>query len=351
MVSERIIRASPWLRTLGISAWLCVPRIGHAADIAPALDYSVEEGCPARDAFLDLVQEKLAGSGAEGRLETPRVTVSVLAAGSTFVGRLALQRADGSSYDREVSGASCAEVASALAFVLALALGAEDPAATTVAAPATPKPPEAEQPPKPSTPPPVTSVPPVNRSAPAPEPRPSGWRLGFGVQGGERAGLSPLPLLFGSVFVQAQRRSAPLSGASWRAGFSLAPSASSSDENGTTDFSWWAYALEACPVRARLFGRLEARPCAALDVGRLHVHGVPLSAPGSSAQSASRVWVDVMTGVRLELPFGGVFSAELQGNLILPLTHYKISFDPGAMVYEVPGLAAGGLIGLSARFP
>lgn len=352
MVSERIIRGGPWLRTLCISALICVPKTGHSADTTPALEYTVQEGCPTQDAFLALVREKLATAGAEGRSDEPRVSVSIRAVDSGFVGRLALQRADASRYDREVTGASCAEVANALAFVLALALGAEDTAPTSAVTPAAPKSPEPEPEPKPATPPAVVTAAPSGAPPRATEVRVSGWRLGVGAQGGARAGLSPRALLFGSAFVQARRTLAPLSGLSWRAGFAIAPSVSVTDENGSTEFHWWAGSLELCPLGVRVLGRLEARPCAALDVGRLHVDGTPPSGPGSSPASTSNVWVDALAALRLELPLFGVFSAELQGDLILPLTRYRFSFDPDdATAYAVPALAAAGRIGLSARFP
>jgi hypothetical protein len=333
-----------------MSALLCAPRTGHAADIAPALDYDVQAGCPAREAFWALVREKLAAAGVEGRLEEPRVSVSVHAADSGFVGRLALQRADASRYEREVTGASCDEVTNALAFVLALALGAENPAPTPAVTPALPKASEPEPQAKPASPPAPVTTSLSGPRAPAAEARASSFRLGFGAQGGERAGLAPRALLFGSAFVQARRTLAPLSGASFRAGFALAPSVSFTDANGTTEFNWWAGSLELCPLGVRVLGRLEARPCAALDVGRLHVNGTPLDGPGSRPGSTSNVWVDALTALRLELPIFGGLSAELQGDLVLPLTKYTISFDPVATVYAVPALAAAGRIGLSAQF-
>ncbi|MEP7050756.1 MAG: hypothetical protein ABJB12_10400 [Pseudomonadota bacterium] len=347
MLSERIIRAGHWLRTLWISALICLPQTSRAADVAPALDYNVQETCPGRAAFLDLVRDKLAAAGVDGGIEAPRVTVRIWATDSGFVGRLALQRADAATYDREVTGASCAEVTNALAFVLALALGAKDQASPPVAAPTALEP---QPQPKLASPPAAVAMPADASPPPALNPRKSGWRLGAGIQGGERAGLAPRAVPVGAAFVQARRISAPLSGVSFRAGVAMAPRVTVRDEKGRTDFAWWTGTLEVCPIGLRVLGPLEARSCAAMDVGRLQVSGTPPAGPGSKSGSASNVWVDVSAMLRLELPVFGFLSAELQGALVVPVTHYKIAFDPNATVYAVPGLAAAGAIGLAAHF-
>jgi hypothetical protein len=334
-----------------VIALIGVPRVSRAADPVLALDYEVQQSCPTREAFSDLVRDKLTAAGAPGSLEEPRVTVRIHAADSGFIGDLSLQRADASSYEREVGGASCAEVANALAFVLALALGAKELAAAPVVAPA----PSATEPPPPPAPP--VSPPASAMSAPArprqrPVPKqPSAWRLGLGVQAAERAGLAPRSVLVGSAFLQAARVLAPLPGIALRAGFAIAQSASVKDPNGTTDFSWWAGSVEACPLRLRVLGPLELRPCAAVDLGRLRVQGTPVPGPGSAGASASKIWADVLAALRLELPLSRWLSAELQGDLIVPLSRYQVAFNPEATVYQIPGLAGGGRLGLSAHFP
>jgi hypothetical protein len=80
------------------------------------------------------------------------------------VGQLELSRPDVGVYSREVRGASCEEVANAVAFVLALALTGEDPTAQPAA-----EPPSLPVPPATLTPTP----PPLSEHALKREPPPS----------------------------------------------------------------------------------------------------------------------------------------------------------------------------------
>src|ERR1700685_2739226 len=117
------MRGGHWLRALLLIALTCVTRFSRAAGQTLALDYDVDAACPDREAFSALVLEKLTANGVEESSNIrPQIAAHMHAVSSGFVGQLALHRPDGSSYDREVTGASCAEVSNALAFVLALAL-------------------------------------------------------------------------------------------------------------------------------------------------------------------------------------------------------------------------------------
>src|SRR5882724_4324372 len=108
-------------------ALTCVTSRSRADSQALALEYDADATCPDQDAFSALVLEKLAANGVEESSSArPQIAAHIHAASSGFVGQLALRRSDASNYAREVTGDSCPEVANALAFVLALALGAKD---------------------------------------------------------------------------------------------------------------------------------------------------------------------------------------------------------------------------------
>lgn len=332
---------------------IALTRLSRADSQALALDYDADATCPDQATFSALVLEKLAANGVEESNGTrPQIAAHIHAASSGFVGQLALRRSDGSSYDREVTGASCAEVANALAFVLALALGAQDRTTPSVesAAPAVAAPPAA--------PPPVPALVPlaVTASASAPPPpvteRPSLWRLGASAQFGERAGLgAPTLALVGSALLEAHRIAVSPFGFTFRVGFSSANIATRSDANGSADLSWWAGRLEACPLRLRAFDRLALLPCVAADIGRQQVNGSPRSGPGSRTGTASKPWLDGLTALRLELSLTRWLSVELQGELIAPFTRYRFAFNPDTLVYRAPGAATAAFAGLAAHFP
>ncbi|MEO7036846.1 MAG: hypothetical protein ABI548_23045 [Polyangiaceae bacterium] len=167
----------------------------HAANSPPfALEYAADLSCPDAPAFSELVRAKLGPTAAPSAASAvPRVLVRLHATPSGFSGRLELHRLDASEYSREVSGGTCSEVANAIAFVLALALGAKDTAPEVAAAPEPPPPPAPTPvpvPPLPSPPAPVVAeqkASPSELSATRAAPSRIG-DLGVGVQFGARTG-------------------------------------------------------------------------------------------------------------------------------------------------------------------
>ena len=340
------MRGAHW--ALMLIALTCVSSRGRADSQALALEYDADATCPDQGAFSALVLEKLAANGVEESSSArPQIAAHIHAAGSGFVGQLALRRSDGSTYDREVTGASCSEVANALAFVLALALGAKEAAApsppVTVA-------PVAAPPPVPPSKPPATLSAPEQAPKPALAERRSPWRLGGGAQVGERTGLGRATLV-GTGFLEVRRIAVSPLGFTFRAGFSSAQTTTLTVANATTDVSWWAGKLEACPLRLRILESLAFLPCAATDVGRQRATGRPRG-PGSRSGTASKVWVDGLAAARLELSLARWLSVEAQGELIVPFTRYRFAFDPDTHVaYRAPLVATAALAGLTAHFP
>src|SRR5262249_54896358 len=108
-------------------------------------------------------------------------------------GRLEAHVAEGTALLKEVTGTSCAEVASALALVLSLALDAnanERPETTAPPAPA------------PTPPPAADSIAAPMSEAPAPERR---WAGAFGVLGSLAFGYATAPSVGGTGFVEIDR--------------------------------------------------------------------------------------------------------------------------------------------------
>src|SRR3954463_14547431 len=65
VVCEEIMRGKHWPRTLVVFALLCLPNLSRAAAPAATPDYNVENSCPTRDTFWNLVREKLAAAGVD----------------------------------------------------------------------------------------------------------------------------------------------------------------------------------------------------------------------------------------------------------------------------------------------
>ncbi|HEX7451995.1 MAG TPA: hypothetical protein VF294_06910, partial [Polyangiaceae bacterium] len=243
------------------------------------------------------------------------------------------------------------EVANALAFVLALALGAKDATASAAASalPTVVGPPIAP-PAAPPVGPPATPSVPAEPPKPPLEERGSLWRVGAGAEVGKRGGFG-VSTLIGSAFLEGRRVAQAPFGFTFRAGFSSVQTATRPDQNGATASSWWAGNFEACPLRVRVLERLSFLPCVAAEVGRLHVKGRPTSAPGSRDGEATVSWVDGLAGVRLELSLARWLALEVQGDLIVPFTRYRFEFKTDTPAYQVPGLALAGFAGLLAHFP
>ena len=314
------------------------------------LRYEADAACPDLPAFSAILREKLRAAGIDAlSAPLPRLQVGLRAIDSGFAGELQLRRADGTQYDREVLGASCAEVANALAFVLALALGVDDSAAIAAEPPNT----------SPEPPPLAAPVSPAQKiPTPAAAPRPpepprhpvrSLWTFGGGVELGARAGLAPSSALVESAFLEARRASSSPFGLSLRAAFENMPTVSLSTVHGATEFSWRAARLEACPVRLRLLDPLALEPCAGLHLGQVQGSGRPVG--NGTSRRQSKPWFDGLAALRLELAVTRGLTVHVEGQALLPFTRYLFAFDgPSTSVYQVPELASAGFVGLAGHF-
>jgi hypothetical protein len=323
------------------------------ASSAFELDYAADASCPDAADFTRRVQERIGEPNEVEGATHPQVVVRLRAAQAGFVAQLELQRSPGHVEKREVNGATCSEVASATAFVLALAL--KDEAADV---------PPADAPGAVTPPPLAAAASALTPGAPretvalaAPSPGASRhraeriWSFGGGAQVGARTGLGPIWTHVGAAFLDMRRvRPTPL--VWWlRAAFVAAQPVLRQDRAGKTRFAWWAGRLELCPVSPRLFGPVTLSPCIGSHVGVLSAQGTPSSA-GAVGSNAHQLWWDMAATLRLALQPEPWLSLEAQGDLLVPLTRDQFSFqNPSTPVYSVPTLARAGWLGLSARFP
>ena len=327
-----------------------VSRSAQALEPDYRLDYRADSGCPDEAEFARLVRTQLVEfrDGEAGEAGA-HALVRLQLEGDGVLARLELERRAGGRYEREIRGESCDEVASALAFVLAYALGGAEGAPETKAEKAPVRRPsglaEAGR----------------NSSASAhparAEPRESGrprlaWRLGFGVGLGVRTGLGPTWTPVEAAVIDVRRAGSEPLVLGLRASVLRAEPITRLDRFGETDFSWLALRLDACPLEVKAFDRLTLQPCVGAHAGRITAAGQPTPAAGARGRSAQRTWYDVTVAARLELRVLRTLYLEAQGDLIAPLTAYRFAFDnPDTEVYQVPDAAVAGFLGLGAHFP
>jgi len=296
------------------------------------LSYVADQGCPDRAAFEQAVRAKSgAPSPAATTDDDSAISLRLSATNSGYLGELKLRRSTAASYERAVVGASCSEVADALAFVLALALSEKDQPSLPTHAPgaASPSSPRLSEP---------------RRELNRPH-----WRLGAGAQIGVRGGLSPELPVAEALHVVAQRPSVDSFGLELRLSFERAQSVSQLGDDAATQFDWWAGRFDVCPVALHPLNRLALRPCLGAHLGRVSGSGRPTrGTPGEAAQ----IWADAVAAARVQLALLGKLTLEVQGDLIVPPSRYQFAFDsPDTTIYRVPSLAAAGFVGLVVLFP
>jgi hypothetical protein len=293
------------------------------------------------------VQTQLAEAREEKPVTRARASVSMHQDAVGANGRFELTRDDGTRYVRELGGASCDEAAQALAFVLAYALGGGDP----------------EHAPLPEIPAQPAPAPPVDTPAPTPAAtaptrapvavaKRSTWQLGAFVQLGARSGLGPIWTPVESGLLELRRSRAGVLAPVLRVAAVRAEPITRIDRAGSTDFSWLAARVEACPLQLSLAEPLTLLPCLGVHLGQIVAVGAPRDAAGAAGRRAEQLWADAAGAIRLELSVLRVLQIEAQTEVVVPFTPYRFAFDnPDTSVYQVPDWAFAGFVGLGVHFP
>lgn len=346
--SDRVVPRRVLAMAAGVSVLIASASAGAVEPARFELEYAAEAACPDSRAFEQLVQTQLAEFGSVSSTSQARVIVGFQRSAAGIVGRFELVRRDGSRSSRELESASCDEAATALAFVLALALSGR--ASSDVGSGSSQPPVEAQFVPAPARPTPERQHP-----ARADERQLSSswrWLFGLGVQLGVRSGVGPrlTPVEAAVLGMRAQHRHARE--LSVRIAFLRGQPITHSDAAGDSAFKWLAGRVEGCFWSVALTEGLSATPCLSTHIGQLAVEGEPEPLPGATGRRAAGVWLEAGGGVRLELRLVKGLALELQGEAVVPLTRYRFAFDrPDTEVYRVPRLAAYASFGLVAHFP
>jgi hypothetical protein len=100
--------------------------------------------------------------------------------------------------------------------------------------------------------------------------------------------------------------------------------------------------LDLCPATVA-FGGVEARPCAAAELGQITAER---QVRGGARDSA--LWSALLAEVRLLWPASGRWALELELGVSIPLTRYDFTLDGGDNVGRTGELAA--IVGIGGSF-
>jgi hypothetical protein len=266
--------------------------------------YRSSDQCPDGDAFIGLLSRLgraavLAGVG-------DRVDFVVTVARDTphSTGRLERQSRERTVAVREVSAASCAEVAEMLALSLYLAVqsGAE---------------------------PGPAAIPGSGAG--------DGWQQRIGGQGTLETGLARLLLAGGALFVAVRPPER-----AWSARLSLRGAYAQTEALLPLQVAMLAARLEACWTWG--VSNLELSPCLGWDVGL-----VLAESPGDTGRSDVGAWNAALAHGRGAWPLGPNLSLEAQVGLLVPLVRYRFRARTGEEVTDSAALGLQAALGLSFR--
>ncbi len=290
------------------------------------LTYAAAPDCPSEQAFVAEVRERTSlfepveGSEAERTFAVELAPTQM----DTVVGRFTAAIASEKPAAREVEGATCPEVARALAFIVAMSVDPEAAAPQTSQAPAA-----------------------THEAPPHPVERRGALQLAAGAGGSAVGGVAPeiLPVL--GVFLEARLERESVLSPSLRLGAHRGSSAHVEvGSAGSAAFTWTTGNLELCPARWAL-GAFALLPCARGDLGALQGEGASIAQPHDS----TRFWLDLGAVARARwAPVGPLF-LELEGGVLFPLWRDEFHFDaPDIGIHRAAPVSALAAADVGARF-
>ncbi len=305
-------RRRKWFRALPVAGTLTA--IGGGAGAEPAQTNARPEpvsivveapnACVTARDFFDLVRRRTPRIRRADAAEPARRYRLTIEDDQPVVGRLVAENTDGTLTPREVEGASCQEVADALALVLAVTL---DPLAELGPAQARPLPGPPERP-----------SPPRVVYATASQ---AHFQHAIGAEATIAAGLvnKAMPGLGARYWGSLVREGAGSMLFTVGVFATLAADAAATyPGGGAIRYRLQALSADGCPLGARIGARVGLYPCIALTVGRLQAQGIDL--PGQ--QSDTALFVAAGLGGRWMIRLAGPLDLLGAAGLSIPLGKY-----------------------------
>jgi hypothetical protein len=377
---------------LGLVGGVTLGSVPRSVQAEPQTPFRVESlpgaTCPSGDPFAtQLLRRTDRIREAEGDERAVVFRLEVTPGKDHTSGRLTVRELDGNQTEREVAGASCQEVVSAMVLIAAILV---DPNASLepLAPPSPPKPPKPREPPRPASgtpepfaPPRAGPVIPAGRTPPpgavvrprssiehgarrAPSERRRGasndgpsrkasalGRLSVGAGVGFALESAPVPVpaagvvISGSAALERDSILSPLvEGSAVRT-----QTVRVGTPSGLAEFRFSSLRLLACPVRFPRSSIVAVRPCALGEVGVLEGIGKVTDDPAL----VSARWVAIGGALRASVRLVGPLTLVGQGALVVPLIRHQFYFDPEGpetTALEVASAGFSGRLGLSAEF-
>ncbi len=327
-----------FLTGLVVAMW-CPTSWGEDSPLV--LSWTAPDGCPGQAAVAGDVQSRLGGA-TTGRAVAARAVVTQV---RRRLWRVVLDtQQDAGEGRRVIEAATCAELASATALVLALTI---DPSAAL--SKGTPGPAEPAPPPPPPLPPPMPPAPVVVERAPPPlaVPPPRGRRpeiqLSARLLPMVGIGTSASAVSFGGsigVGVEFGRLSAEASGTTY---LPQSHDVSATHAGGTL---WPSSAgLAACGAAVDT-ARGRAGGCGGFEYERLDASGYGVTAPASG----SAAWGAPSMSAFLAARVYGALWLHARSDLTIPLVRARFALHGVGDVFDVPSVAGRVGVGAEVRF-
>lgn len=319
-----------------------------------SVHYAAASSCPPADEFFAAVQARSSRvRRAADEASARTVHVKLYRKRDTFVGELAIQDRGRASRVRQVSGATCDEVASAVALIAAVSIdptaiagsppGPESPTSATDVPDVSAAPSPAETPSMPKAT--RTLAQPIRDAPSSPphkstSPKASAWVVA--ADGSAlHLGASP-PAFRGHVGLRYDTRI----GTSLGFGGALAQGQVES-ALARARLAWTTAVAEVCPFRLRFADHGLILPCAPVEIGTLSVAASGIE----NASTHTRLWASAGVHARIEwtLLTYVVLSAHAGG--VVPLIRDTYYVRPTDDVFRAPAIMAIAGGGVGVRFP
>jgi hypothetical protein len=300
------------------------------------LDYAADAACPPESRFAEDVlartsRVRFGEAGGSARVIHIRITRR----NGEFAGRLQIGASGRISEAREIAGAACDDVTSALALFTALAI---DPSASTTArsAPATPEPSVTG----------VRSPAPVAPSPPPSLPAASAWIWAMGLNAEALFIAAPDGLYGASLVASTSRMSASPIALRGRVFLGYARSPRVAAGPGVADVQLPYLGAAICPFEGALSQVMKLQICGGSRIGVYVARGAEVDVP----ESATQWWVDAEMRGGIGWRWSDQWTFETSAAAVMPLTRYTLVFDaPATLVYRSPAVGLGIGLGVTWR--
>jgi hypothetical protein len=315
------------------------------------LEYHGSHSCPGEAWFVGRVRARTERVAFTADQADPTTRLVVALNADVPEGAIDLRRPNAEPLVRSARGATCEEVADALAAIVAEAVDPAAPPGPALASGTRGQPPPGPRPAAKSA------------SGPSPSERgtvrvdeggtdsePATWQLNLGAGPAVAAGMAPQPSFGAVALLRAVLATNGLVGPSVLASAEYAMSPAAHADVGDATFTRVLGRVEACPWALRLHTSIAVMPCVAFEAGSLWAASE--NSAGTSARR-SRPWQSTGLGVRLDWQASRRTIMSLGGLAMHPLrrdTFYLGEPSAAFDLYRVPNWALGGTLAVAAAF-